>query len=163
MYQLMAVSHEGLTLESIAAIPVVETRQPLLEWVDAGARSPVRIAMHADSNVLRQIQQSLAFHGVRTEIRQMQASPSGGFGAEPGAEQVPPPPTRDSFVSAPGETQQDSGLLQYRQMVAEMDARRSSATHVLKSSVEGFRPAHLIPIIILAILGLIFAIASRGN
>lgn len=162
MYELMVTGHEGLTLEKIATIPLRETRQPLLQWLDRGARDPARLSMHTDPDVLRKMQQNLGSHGVRTEVRKARESPSGRFPVDERAVNPEPPPTADTLPPTPVGGSADSGLHQYRRMVAEMDQRRSSATHVISSSV-GFRPMHVAIIVILAIIGVVLALAAGAG
>ena len=162
MFELLAISHEDLTLEKIQAIPIKETHTNLLSWLDLGAKPNMRIATNADPNVLRKIQASLAFHGIQTLINE-RPDDSASRRAASSSSNFTQPPTNDyEAVEREEARASGSGLHAFRQMVAEQDQRRSTASHVLATTAAGFRLWHAIVLIVIAIVGAIFAMASRG-
>lgn len=72
MFELIAVDHLGVNVGDVMKIPLPEVREPLLTWLDTGAQQPARILRHGNVEFLRASQETLAFHGVMTEIRRGQ-------------------------------------------------------------------------------------------
>lgn len=72
MFELVAVDHLGVNVGEVMKIPLPEVRDPLLTWLDTGAQQPARLLRHGNVEFLRASQETLAFHGVMTEIRRAQ-------------------------------------------------------------------------------------------
>lgn len=160
MFELVAVGHQGLTYDVIAAMPIGEVRQPLTEWLDHGARAPMRLATNGDADALRRLQESLSFHGVRTQIRKSARDISAAFAT---ATPSPPPPIVDEGARRdPPPVSRDSGLIEYRQMMKEMDERRTSTSHVIAVTSRSLRPTLFAVAVAIALLGILISMATRS-
>lgn len=145
MFALYATGHDGLTPSDIAALPDMPGRGHLLRWLETGGQC--RLANSEHRGDLRELRSVLRDRGLTTEVHR-----APGF--------TPPPAaavTYDDFPAAPPAT--DSGVHQYRQMMAEIDSNRSTRDH--KTSV-AFRmdPAQIAVLCVFAVLGILLAMAA---
>jgi hypothetical protein len=144
MFALYAISHDGLTQDDISLLPAMPGRSHLMRWLETGGEC--RLANSEYVGDLRELRRQLHDQGLKTEIHE--------------ARELRPPPAvaarSDAFPAAVPAA--DSGVHQYRQMMAEIEGNRSTREHKGAVALK-IRPVQATVLAAITLLGIVAAFA----
>lgn len=145
MFALYATGHHGLTHSDIASLPAMPGRKHLKRWLETGGECQLANSEYLGD--LRELRRQLHAKGLTTQIQE--------------ARDLTPPPapavTYNDFPAAVPTA--DSGVHQYRQMMAEIETNRSTREHKAAIALR-FGRVQIGVLAAIAMLGTLLAIAA---
>lgn len=147
MFALYATNHAGLTAIDVASLPAMPGRSHLIRWLETGGEC--RLANSEYLGDLRKLRRALSERGLQTEIRDAHA--------------VTPPPVA-AVPSGSSSAQRyipsvDSGVHEYRSMMADIERNRGSRAYKAASTFTVGR-LQVAAAAAFALVGLLFAFAA---